>query len=233
MGQFSDKYLISGMAALITIFFLLSSPAALSRRHQRPHPLSSLKKELDIYMLLTWSRGMLGVVLAICGAAFLEITDIKQNEDAASSPVLLLLGWFLLSSFSNKVFTYPPPDRAVHGRWRWSVKTGVLFFTRGAGLFMIVTSAILFTNLPLTESILGLGWGIVFIFIRQIKQFFTGAAQFSAIVSLTEQYKQVQRLPAAHKGTAFCTFLNRLFKERRLVDGKRFHGKRHTHQWQL
>jgi hypothetical protein len=209
-----------------------------------------LKQEFDIYMLLTWTRGMLGLLLGIGGAALIDMAKEKQDNDVAAAPVFLLLGWFLLSPLSNKVFTYPKPDRVANGRWRWSVKSGSIFLTRGSGLFLTVVGAALLAikDATLIEAILCLISGVVLIFIRQIKQLITGAAQFSdepastvigqapaaepeiqpdqpvvtpayqpvdavtmELASLAEQYKNLQWLPAADRGTAYSIFLKRLF----------------------
>lgn len=256
LAMFSEKKPVAGIAALITALFIVFTPVLMRRRYERPHSLSSLKQEFDIYMLLTWTRGLVGLLMGICGVAVLSTPDGKEYNMMASAPVFLLLGWFLLSPLNNKVFTYPKPDRAKDGRWRWSVKAGTKFFARGTGLFLAIMGGALLAikEVKLAEALFVLVCGIALIFVQQIKQLITGAPQIAdgsaspeigqasatapgmqpgqpavtpayppvdavamELASLAEQYKKLQRLPAASKGTAYGAFLSRLFNDQGLL----------------
>ena len=263
LGEFNEKKLLAGTAGLITVFLLIFSPLLMLGRHQRPRPLSSLKQEFDIYMLLTWNRGLVGMIIGIGCVALLDPSRQSKDNDAAATPVLFLLSGLLLTPLSSKVFSFPPPNRALHGRWRWSVKAGVIYFTRCIGVFITVIGACMIgvKDMKLVGAIIFLSCGIVLVFINQVQQFFSGPATIigepalevtgqasvpepeiqaeqpvpvvqpayqpvdTAVIKsppLVEQYKELQALPVAKKGTAYGTFLTRLFNNEGLLTSSAF-----------
>lgn len=260
---FGEGHLVPGIAALITAFFIVLTPFSMLRGHQRPRSLSSLKQDFDIYMLLAWNRGILGLLLGIGGTGMLDMTKSNDHRNTWASLVILVLGWLLVSPLGDRVFTYSRKDSVVYGKWRWNPKSSALYLTRFSGLVATVCGAgmLAANNVKLAEAIFVLVGGVALIFINQIKHYITGAAQaadktvspvtFKAPVAvkkiqteqtvaavttvslpadavvkkepnLAEQYKALQLLPVAEKGTAYGTFLNRLFDTEGLLTSSAF-----------
>jgi hypothetical protein len=200
-------------------------------------------------MLLSWSRGLLGIFFGLMAMFILDTNKGKWQNEVIAAPVFLVLSALLLSPVSNKVFAYPPPNRAQHGKWRWGGKSSALLFFRMIGFFFTAVSAALLTikDVTLAESLFCLAWGLAFIFITQLKQLFTSAAQVAAepvlittgqapiaipaiqadqpvavVVSLSEQYNHLQHLPATNKGVFYGAFLTRLFNNENVLTSGAF-----------
>ena len=179
VSQFSEKHPESGIAAIMTAFFIVLSPVSLRRDDQRPRPLSSLKNDFDIYMLLAWSRGILGLLLGVGAIGMLESTPKKEYNDTWAALIILVLGWLLVSPLGDRVFTYSRHDKTTHGKWSWSSRSGVLYLARFAGLIITMCGAGILNgkdaNVP--DAIYVLMGGVALIFIKQIKYFISGVKQ--------------------------------------------------------
>lgn len=176
---FGEGHLVSGIAALLTAVFIVLTPFSMLRGHQRPRPLSSFKQDFDIYMLLAWSRGILGLFLGIGGSAMLDMTKSNDHRNTWASLVILALGWFLLSPLGDRVFTYSRQDVVIYGKWRWNPRSSALYLTRFSGLVATVCGAgmLAANKVKLAEALFVLVGGAALIFIKQIKHYITGAAQ--------------------------------------------------------
>lgn len=168
--SFQRGEIATGVTALGTTLVLIWSPALLLYSGKKPSSLASLKHNFDAYTLAAWLRAAVGLLCAMGGFSSLAVKDIQ------GSVALLLLGWFLLSPFGGKIFSYGQKSPGRSGRRPWGSMQTALFIARSAGLFFIVCGIALYGD-PQGGWEVAAGCvipGLLLVFCRQIKMLVYG-----------------------------------------------------------
>jgi hypothetical protein len=168
--EFSEGHIIAGFAVLAATAGTLLPLLFMVRRGQRPSPLSSLRRDFDMYTLVAWLRAIVGF-FCVCGGF-----SVIGTENERSSLGLLLVGLFLLSPWNGKVFSYGQYLPGSSVKRPWNYRMTLLFMIRSAGLFFIIGGILSYYDKGYFEaSIILMVIGLLLVLVRQIRMLVYGA----------------------------------------------------------
>jgi hypothetical protein len=225
--ELSEKNILLGFTDL-SISLVVAAPAIIIlHKKQELLRASLLFKNLDAFKLIEWGRSFSGFVFAFAGMGGL---DTKES----GAPGFIIVGLFLLSPISSKVFVYGPRVYSSRAKLPWNFNIAMLVVQRTIGIFFLLAGYIAFTENDISSGIIATIFSLIMIFIYQIKRLFTknnyqllgnpsagsgsndgysGASKTSIhqLAELKAEYLDLTNLPAQMRGYAFQEFLQRFF----------------------